>query len=230
MNRALLVIDMQRDFCEAGGYAAACGLDIALLRQPIGPVSRLIAAGRALGITVIYTREGHRPDLADCHPAKLARSAACGARIGDRGALGRHLVRGEPGHAIVPELALAVGDLVVDKPGYGAFYQTDLALLLACRDITHLTVTGVTTDICVHSTLREAIDRGYECVTVADACAAGFAAVHEAALSLIEGPEGPILGRVRDTAAVLAEWGENMRMATARQVDSNNPTKEPQTR
>ncbi|WP_353224981.1 cysteine hydrolase family protein [Salinisphaera hydrothermalis] len=209
MSRALLVIDMQRDFCEAGGYAAACGLDIALLRQPIEPIARLIAAARERGIAVIYTREGHRPDLADCHPAKRARSAACGAGIGARGALGRFLVRGEPGHEVVPELAPAAGDRVVDKPGYGAFYQTDLELLLRVRATTHLYVTGVTTDICVHSTLREAVDRGYACVTVADACAASDAAIHAAALGLIEGPEGPILGRVRDTATVLAEWGDS---------------------
>ena len=201
---------MQRDFCEAGGYAAACGLDIALLRQPIEPIARLIAAARERGIAVIYTREGHRPDLADCHPAKRARSAACGAAIGAPASLGRHLIRGETGHDVVPELAPAAGDPIVDKPGYGAFYQTDLELLLQARGTTQLYVTGVTTDICVHSTLREAVDRGYECVTVADACAAADAAIHAAALGLIEGPEGPILGRVRDTAAVLAEWGNSL--------------------
>ncbi|MGN8158924.1 cysteine hydrolase family protein [Salinisphaera sp. RV14] len=210
MSRALLVIDMQRDFCEAGGYAVACGLDIALLRQPIDPIARLIAAAREHDIAVIYTREGHRPDLTDCHPAKLARSAACGAAIGARANLGRYLVRGEPGHAVVPELAPAAGDPIVDKPGYGAFYQTDLELLLQARGTTHLYVTGVTTDICVHSTLREAIDRGYECVTVADACAAADASIHAAALGLIEGPEGPILGRVRDSATVLAGWGQRL--------------------
>ncbi|AWN14655.1 cysteine hydrolase family protein [Salinisphaera sp. LB1] len=215
MSQALLVIDMQRDFCEAGGYAAACGLDIALLRQPIEPTGRLIAAARQNGIAVIYTREGHRPDLADCHPAKLARSAACGASIGAHASLGRHLVRGEPGHDVVPELAPAAGDPIVDKPGYGAFYQTDLELLLQARGTTHLYVTGVTTDICVHSTLREAIDRGYECVTVADACAAADVGIHSAALGLIEGPEGPILGRVRDTATVLADWGRGQPAAAS---------------
>lgn len=220
MSQALLVIDMQRDFCEDGGYAAASGLDVGLLRRPVAPIGCLVEAARCAGICVIYTREGHRPDLADCHPTKLERSAACGARIGDRGPLGRYLVRGEPGHGIVPELTPARGDLVVDKPGYSAFYQTDLALLLQHHGVRQLTLTGVTTDICVHSTLREAIDRGYECITVADACAAGTEAIHAASLGLIEGPEGPILGRVRSAAAVIADWAPGLR----RRTEYVNPT------
>jgi len=208
MNRptALLIIDMQRDFCEPGGYADTAGLDSARLRRPIAAIAALAGRARLVGIPVIYTREGHAPDLSDCPPTKLRRSVKCGAAIGLAGPLGRHLVRGEAGHGIIPELAAKPGETVIDKPGYGAFYRTRLSETLNAGGIRHLYLTGITTDICVQSTLREAVDRGYECMTVSDACAAGTDALHEAALAMIEGPEGPILGQVKTTEEVLARW------------------------
>jgi len=197
---ALIVIDMQRDFCAPGGYAARAGLDIARLAAPIAAIQRLLGAARRAGLLVVHTREGHRGDLSDCAPAKLLRSAAAGAAIGSPGPLGRLLVRGEAGHDFIAELRPAPGEPVIDKPGYGAFHQTDLALILANRGIATLLLCGVTTEVCVHSTLREAVDRGFACITVGDACAASDPALHDAALAMI-GVEGGIFGRVIDTAA-----------------------------
>jgi biuret amidohydrolase len=204
---ALLVIDMQRDFLDPRGYVAQSGVDVGILRGAIPNVRRLLDAARAANIRVIHTREGHRPDLSDLTAFKRARAAGSGAAIGSTGPLGRLLVRGEPGHAIIEEAAPLPGETVVDKPGFGAFYATDLELILRAAGITRLTIAGVTTDICVHSTLREAVDRGFVCTTVGDACAAGDPAIHEAMLACIAG-EGGILGRVLDTAAAISAWRE----------------------
>jgi biuret amidohydrolase len=203
---ALIVIDMQRDFCSPGGYAARTGIDTARLAAPIGNISQLLAAARRAGMLVVHTREGHRPDLSDCPPEKLRRSIAAGAPIGSAGPLGRLLVRGEFGHDFIDALRPEAGEPVIDKPGYGAFHQTDLAQILANRGITSLLLCGVTTEVCVHSTLREAIDRGFRCVTVGDACAASDPALHEAALAII-GVEGGIFGRVLSTVQVLTGLG-----------------------
>jgi len=182
-------------------------VDVGILRGAIPNVRRLLDAARAANIRVIHTREGHRPDLSDLAAFKRARAAGSGAAIGSTGPLGRLLVRGEPGHAIIEEAAPLPGETVVDKPGFGAFYATDLELILRAAGITRLTIAGVTTDICVHSTLREAVDRGFVCTTVGDACAAGDPAIHEAMLACIAG-EGGILGRVLDTAAAISAWRE----------------------
>ncbi|HQT60945.1 MAG TPA: isochorismatase family cysteine hydrolase [Acidiphilium sp.] len=200
---ALLIIDMQRDFCMAGGYADRAGLDIARLAGPIAPIARLATAFRAAGLPVIYTREGHRPDLADCAPAKQARARAAGAPIGSRGPLGRALIRGEYGHDIVDDLAPHLDDIIVDKPGYSAFHATDLDHTLRALGIGRLVLSGVTTEVCVHSTLRSAIDRGYDCVTVADATACDDPALHAAVLGLIANECG-IFGSVADTDTVCA--------------------------
>jgi nicotinamidase-related amidase len=202
---ALIVIDMQRDFLDPRGYVARSGVDVSQLRVAIEPVQRLLAGARALGIRVIHTREGHRPDLTDLTQFKRQRTAASGAAIGSMGPLGRLLVRGEVGHGIVDEVAPWPAEDVIDKPGFGAFYATDLELLLRAGGITHLSLAGVTTDICVHTTLREAIDRGFFCTTVGDACAAADLDVHAAMLKCIAG-EGNILGQVRDTRGMIAEW------------------------
>ena len=202
---ALLVIDMQRDFLDPLGYVAQSGVDVTVLRQTIAPVARLLAVARAVGIPVIHTREGHRADLSDLSDFKRRRAAGSGAAIGSLGPLGRLLVRGEAGHAIIEEAAPLPGETVIDKPGFGAFFATDLELILRAAGITALTIAGVTTDICVHSTLREAVDRGFDCTTVGDACAAGNPAVHQAMLACISG-EGGILGRVLDTDVVVTAW------------------------
>jgi len=197
---ALLVIDMQRDFLEPGGFAEALGNDVTLLASAVAPCATLLAAARAAGLTVIHTREGHLPDLSDLPKAKLARCAP-GMKIGDPGPMGRILIRGEPGHDIVPELAPRPGELVFDKPGKGAFYATPLAEELAARAITQLLVCGVTTEVCVQSTVREATDRGYDCVVAADACASYFPEFHRAALAMISA-QGGIFGAVADSAAI----------------------------
>jgi nicotinamidase-related amidase len=199
---ALLIIDMQRDFCDPRGYAGQAGMDVEALRRPIPAIARLLDCARACRWRVIYTREGHRPGLEDCHAAKLSRSRRAGAEIGTPGPLGRLLIRGEYGHDIIDELTPQPEDIVIDKPGYGAFYQTDLDIVLRARQISRLVITGVTTDVCVHSTLREATDRGYECITVSDACAASEQQVHEAALRVIC-HEGNIFGEVIDTETLM---------------------------
>jgi nicotinamidase-related amidase len=195
---------MQRDFLEPGGFGAALGNDVARLACVVAPCMRLLATARAAGLAVIHTREGHRPDLSDAPPAKLARGKA-GMRIGDPGPMGRILVRGEPGHDIVPELAPESGEPVIDKPGKGAFYQTDLELMLRNRGIDTLLLAGVTTEICVHGTLREANDRGLRCIVPADCCGSYFPHFHASALEMISaqgGPGGGILGWVTSEAAV----------------------------
>jgi nicotinamidase-related amidase len=201
---ALLVIDMQRDFLDRGGYAAHASLDIDALRRPIPALQKLLICARRLGMLVAHTREGHRPDLSDCPPAKLERSRAAGAEIGSQGPLGRLLVRGEFGHDFIDELQPHPGEPVVDKPGYGAFHQTDLPHILQTRGIRNLILGGVTTEICVHSTLREAVDRGYRCMLASDACGSAYPHLHTAALQMVA-VEGGMFGRIADSQTLIAE-------------------------
>jgi len=191
---ALVIIDMQRDFLEPGGFGAMLGNDVSLLRPAIAANRRLLEAWRRARLPVLHTREGHRPDLADLPPAKQARGRGT-ARIGDAGPMGRILVRGEPGHDIVPELAPLPGEPVIDKPGKGAFHATDLHAILQARGITQLVVTGVTTEVCVNTTVREANDRGYDCLVVAECCGSYFPEFHEAGLRMIAA-QGGIFGWV----------------------------------
>jgi len=199
---ALVIIDMQRDFLEPGGFGETLGNDVSLLQAAIAPCARALAVARAAGMTVIHTREGHRPDLSDAPPAKIDRGAPS-ARIGDPGPMGRILIRGEPGHDIVPDLAPAPREPVIDKPGKGAFHQTDLDQVLTNRRIDTLMVCGVTTEVCVHTTIREANDRGYRCVAIADACASYFPEFHRVGLEMIKA-QGGIFGWVSDSAALAA--------------------------
>lgn len=199
---ALLLIDLQRDFLDPRGYAAQAGLDVARLRSVIAPALALRDAARAGGIKVIYTREGHRPDLSDCPATKLARSRAAGAEIGAPGPLGRLLVRGEQGHDLIDEFTPGEGELVVDKPGYSAFHQTDLDQLLRVAGIDTLIAAGVTTEVCVHSTVRAATDLGYRCLSVGDACAASQPELQAPALAMMR-VEGGIFGEVMDHTELL---------------------------
>jgi nicotinamidase-related amidase len=191
---ALVVIDMQRDFLEPGGFGALLGNDVSLLASALPPLRAVLAAAREAGMTIIHTREGHRPDLTDCPPSKRSRGGL-ETGIGDPGPNGRILVRGEYGHDIVDELAPAPGEVVLDKPGKGSFYATDLELILRNRGITSLIVTGVTTEVCVHTTVREANDRGFECLVLADCCGSYFPEFHEVALRMIAA-QGGIFGWV----------------------------------
>lgn len=191
---ALLVIDMQRDFVEPGGFGETLGNDVSLLQAVIPPLRRVLAATRAAGVSVIHTREGHRPDLSDCPPAKLNRGNPS-LRIGDAGPRGRILIRGEYGHDIVDELAPVDGEVVIDKPGKGSFYATDLDQRLRAAGITSLIVTGVTTEVCVHTTVREANDRGYECLVLSDCVGSYFPQFQQAGLAMIAA-QGGIFGWV----------------------------------
>ncbi|MES1992541.1 MAG: cysteine hydrolase [Pseudomonadota bacterium] len=202
---ALILIDMQRDFLEPGGFGEMLGNDVSLLRGTIAPCQALLAAARAAGMLIIHTREGHRPDLTDAPPAKISRGHPP-RRIGEIGPMGRILIRGEPGHGIISELAPASGEPVIDKPGKGAFYQTDLALILANGGIRTLIVCGVTTEVCVHTTVREANDRGFMCVVPADAVGSYFPEFQQAALAMITA-QGGIFGWVSDSARILAALG-----------------------
>lgn len=202
-HSALLVIDMQRDFCAPGGYADQAGLDIERLRAPIEPIRQLLHAARQRGLFIVHTREGHRPDLSDLAETKRRRAEASNAPIGSTGPLGRLMVRGEYGNDLIDELRPEPGEPVIDKPGYSAFAHTDLELLLRNRGVRRLILTGVTTEVCVSSTLRHAVDLGFACLTVADACGSAYPALHAAALSMI-GVEGGIFGEVVTSATLIA--------------------------
>jgi biuret amidohydrolase len=199
---ALVIIDMQRDFLEPGGFGAVLGNDVTRLTAAVGPCANVLAAARRAGILVIHTREGHRPDLTDAPPLKVERGDPA-LRIGAPGPMGRILVRGEPGHDIIPELYPAIGEPVIDKPGKGAFYQTDLELMLRNRGIETLLVCGVTTEVCVHTTVREANDRGFRCIVLADCCASYFPEFHDVGLKMIKA-QGGIFGSVSVSAPVIA--------------------------
>lgn len=189
---ALVIIDMQRDFIEPGGFGEALGNDVTPLAALVPHVRRLLDGCRAAGLTIIHTREAHEPDLSDCPPAKRLRGSS-DLRIGDEGPMGRILVKGEPGNAIVEDLAPLPGEIVIDKPGKGAFYATPLGEILAERGITHLLFAGVTTEVCVQTTMREANDRGFECLLVEDATESYFPAFKQATLEMIRA-QGAIVG------------------------------------
>ena len=199
---ALIIIDMQRDFLEPGGFGETLGNDVSRLQAAVGPCKAVLEAAREAKMLVIHTREGHRPDLTDAAPAKVERGAPS-KRIGDEGPMGRILVRGEPGHDIIRELYPAAGEPVIDKPGKGAFYETDLGSMLKNRGIENLLVCGVTTEVCVNTTVREANDRGYRCIVVGDACGSYFPEFHEMGLKMIKA-QGGIFGWVSDSSRVLA--------------------------
>lgn len=206
---ALLIIDMQRDFMEPGGFGETLGNDVSQLARAVKPIGAVLKAARETGMLVIHTREGHLPDLSDAPLAKVERGAPS-LRIGDPGPMGRILIRGEAGHDIIPELYPLDSEIVIDKPGKGAFYATELTDVLEKYSIENLLVCGVTTEVCVNTTVREANDRGYRCVVISDGCASYFPEFHEMGLKMIKA-QGGIFGWVASSAAVL----EAMKISTS---------------
>jgi nicotinamidase-related amidase len=204
-HAALIIIDMQRDFLEPGGFGEALGNDVSRLKAAVPPLRAVLEAARKLGMLIIHTREGHRPDLSDAPRHKVERGEPA-MRIGAPGPMGRILVRGEPGHDIIPELYPTPGEPVIDKPGKGAFYQTDLELMLKNREVDTLFVCGVTTEVCVNTTVREANDRGFRCIVISDCCASYFPEFHAAGLAMIKA-QGGIFGWVSASPQVLAVMG-----------------------